>query len=161
MEKIKLYIFRHFEKILILIILLSIFAITYLVPYKIGFLYFFYLPIIAAGYSLGRRMAVLTAFLCILIVVVLLLLSPSSFFTADTENVYVIVSLIAWGSFLILTSAAIGYLYQEKEKKIKDLKAAYIGILEILSKYLESADKYTKGHSVRVSHLSEDMARIM
>jgi putative nucleotidyltransferase with HDIG domain len=161
MEKIKLYIFRHFEKILILIILLSIFAITYLVPYKIGFLNFFYLPIIAAGYSLGRRMAVLTAFLCILVIVVFLLLSPSSFFTADTEKIYVIVSLTAWGSFLILTSAAIGYLYEEKEKKIKDLKAAYIGILEILSKYLESADKYTKGHSVRVSHLSEDIARVM
>ncbi len=161
MEKIKLYIFRHFEKILILIILLSIFAITYLVPYKIGFLNFFYLPIIAAGYSLGRRMAVLTAFLCILVVVVFLLLSPSSFFTADTEKVYVIVSLTAWGSFLILTSAAIGYLYEEKEKKIKDLKAAYVGILEILSKYLESADKYTKGHSVRVSHLSEDIVRVM
>jgi putative nucleotidyltransferase with HDIG domain len=106
-------------------------------------------------------MAVLTAFLCILAVVVFLLISPSSFFTADTEKVYVIVSLTAWGSFLILTSAAIGYLYEEKEKKIKDLKAAYVGILEILSKYLESADKYTKGHSVRVSHLSEDIARAM
>jgi putative nucleotidyltransferase with HDIG domain len=90
-----------------------------------------------------------------------LLLSPSSFFTPDTEKVYILVSLTAWGSFLILTSAAIGHLYQEKEKKIKDLKAAYIGILEILSKYLESADKYTKGHSVRVSHLSEDIARVM
>jgi putative nucleotidyltransferase with HDIG domain len=161
MEKLKVYVFKHFEKILILTILLCIIAITYFVPYKIGFLNFFYLPIIAAGYSLGRRMAVLTAFLCILAVIVFLLLSPSSFFTADTENIYVIVSLTAWGSFLILTSAAIGYLYQEKEKKIKDLKAAYIGILEILSKYLESADKYTKGHSVRVSHLSEDIARIM
>jgi putative nucleotidyltransferase with HDIG domain len=161
MEKLKIYVFKHFEKILILTIILCIIAISYFVPYKIGFLNFFYLPIIAAGYSLGRRMAVLSAFLCILFVVVFLLISPSSFFTADTENVYVIVSLIAWGSFLILTSAAIGYLYQEKEKKIKDLRAAYVGILEILSKYLESADKYTKGHSVRVSHLSEDIARIM
>jgi len=161
MDKIKLYIFRHFEKILILTILISIFAITYLVPYKIGFLNFFYLPIIAAGYSLGRRTAVLTAFFCILVVIVFLLLSPSSFFTVDTEKIYVIVSLTAWGSFLILTSAAIGYLYQEKEKKIKDLKGAYIGILEILSKYLESADRYTKGHSVRVSHIADDIARIM
>lgn len=161
MEKLKVYVFKHFEKILILTILLCIIAITYFVPYKIGFLNFFYLPIIAAGYSLGRRMAVLTAFFCILVVVIFLLISPSSFFTVDTEKVYVVVSLTAWGSFMILTSAAIGYLYQEKEKKIKDLKAAYIGILEILSKYLESADKYTKGHSVRVSHLSEDIARVM
>ncbi len=36
-----------------------------------------------------------------------------------------------------------------------------MGILEILSKYLESADRYTQGHSVRVAHLSEDIARTM
>ena len=161
MEKIKSYFFRHFERILVLSILLIIVLINYFVPYKIGFLNFFYLPIIIAGYFLGRRMAVLTAFLCILVVIVFMLISSSSFFTADTDKTYILVSLIGWGSFLILTSAAMGYLYEEKEKRIKDLKAAYIGILEILSKYLESADRYTQGHSVRVSHLAEDIARLM
>ena len=72
-----------------------------------------------------------------------------------------IFSLTAWSSFLILTSAALGYLYEEKQKRILDLKSAYVGILEILSKYLESADKYTQGHSVRVSHMSEDIAGAM
>jgi len=161
MEKIKSYFFKHFEKILVLSILLIIVIINYFTPYKIGFLNFFYLPIIIAGYFLGRRMAVLTAFLCILVVVILILVFPSSFFTGDSEKTYVLVSLIGWGSFLILTSAAMGYLYEEKEKRIKDLKAAYIGILEILSKYLESADRYTQGHSVRVSHLAEDIARVL
>jgi len=161
MERAKLYFYKHFEKVLVLSILLIIVILNYFAPYKIGFLNFFYLPIIAAGYFLGRRMAVLTAFFCILIVTVLLILSPSSFFAADTEKIYVILGLTGWGSILILTSAAMGYLYEEKEKKLKDLKAAYIGILEILSKYLESADRYTQGHSVRVSHLAEDIARFM
>jgi len=161
MDKIKIYIFKHFEKILVFTILLGIIFINYLIPYKIGFLNFFYLPIIAAGYFLGKRMAVLTAFLCILVVVVFLLIFPSSFFTAGADKISIIVSLTAWGSFLILTSAAIGYLYEEREKKIRDLKAAYVGILEILTKYLESADKYTQGHSVRVAHLAEDIARVM
>lgn len=161
MEKIKEYFFKHFEKIIVLSILLGIVLINYFTPYKIGFLNFFYLPIIAAGYFLGQRMAVLTAVFCILIVAFFLLLFPSSFFTAGTNKTYIIVSLAAWSSFLILTSAAIGYLYEEKEKKINDLRAAYMGILEILSKYLESADRYTQGHSVRVAHLSEDIARTM
>ncbi|GAF81073.1 unnamed protein product [marine sediment metagenome] len=52
-------------------------------------------------------------------------------------------------------------MYEEKEKTIKELRSAYMGILEILSKYLESADRYTQGHSVRVAHLSEDIARTM
>jgi putative nucleotidyltransferase with HDIG domain len=135
--------------------------INYFTPYKIGFLNFFYLPIIAAGYFLGQRMAVLTAVLCIMIVAFFLLLFPSSFFTAGVNKTYIIVSLAAWSSFLILTSAAIGYLYEEKERKISDLRGAYMGILEILSKYLESADRYTQGHSVRVARLSEDIARTM
>jgi putative nucleotidyltransferase with HDIG domain len=161
MEKIKEYTFKHFEKIIVLSILIGIVLINYFTPYKMGFLNFFYLPIIAAGYFLGKRMAVLTAVFCILIVAFFLLLFPSSFFTAGTNKTYIIVSLVAWSSFLILTSAAIGYLYEEKEKKIKELKSAYMGILEILSKYLESADRYTQGHSVRVAHLSEDIARTM
>jgi putative nucleotidyltransferase with HDIG domain len=161
MEKIKEVFFKHFEKIIVASILLGIVLINYFTPYKIGFLNFFYLPIIAAGYFLGQRMAVLTSVFCILIVAFFLLLFPSSFFTAGTNKTYIIVSLAAWSSFLILTSAAIGYLYEEKERKIVDLRAAYMGILEILSKYLESADRYTQGHSVRVAHLSEDIARTM
>lgn len=161
MDKIKTYLFRHFEKIVVFSILLGIIIINYLVPYKIGFLNFFYLPIIIAGYSMGKRMAVLTAFLCILVVIVFLMLSPSTFFKAGVERIYIIVSLTAWSSLLILTSAVIGYLYEEKEKRIKDLKIAYVGILEVMSKYLESADRYTQGHSVRVAHLSEDIARVM
>jgi putative nucleotidyltransferase with HDIG domain len=160
-EKIKEYLFKHFEKIIVVSILLGIVLINYFTPYKIGFLNFFYLPIIAAGYFLGQRMAVLTAVFCILVVAFFLLLFPSSFFTAGTNKTYIIVSLVAWSSFLILTSAAIGYLYEEKERKIKELRSAYMGILEILSKYLESADRYTQGHSVRVAHLSEDIARTM
>jgi putative nucleotidyltransferase with HDIG domain len=161
MEKIKEYFFKHFEKIIVASVLLGIVLINYFTPYKMGFLNFFYLPIIAAGYFLGQRMAVLTAVFCILIVAFFLLLFPSSFFTAGINKTYIYVSLGAWSSFLILTSAAIGYLYEEKERKINDLRGAYMGILEILSKYLESADRYTQGHSVRVAHLSEDIARTM
>jgi len=161
MDKIKEFLLKHFEKIVVLLILLGIVLINYLASYKLAFLNFFYLPIIIAGYYLGKRMAVLCAFLCILVVVMFLVLYPSSFSMIETGKTYVIMSLIAWGSFLILTSAALGYLYEEKEKRIRDLKAAYVGILEILSKYLESAGRYTKGHSVRVAYLSEDIARGM
>jgi putative nucleotidyltransferase with HDIG domain len=161
MQKIKLLFLQHFEKILVLIILIAIVAMTYFVSYKIGFLNFFYLPIIIAGYYLGKRMAVLTAVFCISLVFLFVIVSPSSFFMVGLDKTSSIVSLIAWSSFLILTSAAMGYLYEEKEKRILDLKAAYIGVLEIMSKYLESADKYTKGHSVRVAHLSQDIAIAM
>ncbi|HXK60565.1 MAG TPA: HD domain-containing protein [Acidobacteriota bacterium] len=69
--------------------------------------------------------------------------------------------LSGWGGFLILTSVAVGSLYEIKERQLQDLKNAYIGVLEILSKYLESSDPYTKGHSVRVSELAAAIAEEM
>jgi putative nucleotidyltransferase with HDIG domain len=44
---------------------------------------------------------------------------------------------------------------------MEELQKAYIGILEILSKYIESKDGYTKGHSVRVSDYSKGIAIAM
>ncbi|MDI6784959.1 MAG: HD domain-containing protein [bacterium] len=161
MDKLKAFLSKHFEKILVASIFFGAVAINYFVPYKIGFLNFFYLPVIVAGYYLGKRFAVLTAILCALVVAWTALLFPQTFFADTGMKLYVIISLLAWGSFLILTSAAMGYLYEEKEKKIKELRQAYIGVIEILSKYLESSDRYTKGHSIRVAHLSEDIAHVM
>src|SRR4030066_78148 len=63
---------------------------------------------------------------------------------------------------IILMAAFIGtYLFEESERRMKDLKNAYIGVLEILSKYLESTDRYTKGHSVRVSELAMEIGIAM
>jgi putative nucleotidyltransferase with HDIG domain len=42
-----------------------------------------------------------------------------------------------------------------------ELRQAYVGVLEILSKYIESNDRYTMGHSIRVSHLAADTAEQM
>jgi putative nucleotidyltransferase with HDIG domain len=79
-----------------------------------------------------------------------------------TQNMLsLIITLISWGSFLILSSIIVGYLHEENDKKYHQLRAAYIGILEILSKYIESADKYTQGHSVRVSQYATDIAFAM
>ena len=161
MDSFKSYIFKNFEKILVIVVIIAIVMINYLSSYKIGFLNFFYLPVLSAGYFLGRRLGVLSAVLCVSLVILYMMLVPSAFFIEEVENIYVIVSILAWASFLILTSAAVGYLYEKNQKHMEELKAAYIGILEILSKYLESADEYTQGHSIRVAHLSSDISKLM
>jgi putative nucleotidyltransferase with HDIG domain len=68
---------------------------------------------------------------------------------------------LSWGGFLILASVAVGTLYERNEQRLKELKNAYIGVLEILSKYLESTDGYTKGHSVRVAELATEIGAAM
>ncbi|OGP73758.1 MAG: hypothetical protein A2V86_01275 [Deltaproteobacteria bacterium RBG_16_49_23] len=160
MEQAKDFILRHFEKILVVIILLASFIGTYLIEEKSIVLNFYYLPVLASGYFLGRRLGVLTAVFSILVVVISSLFFPNSFF-GNQDFLKSFAQISSWAGFLILASVAVGTLYEQNEHRIRDLKNAYIGILEILSKYLESTDRYTKGHSVRVSELAMEIGVAM
>jgi putative nucleotidyltransferase with HDIG domain len=160
-EKIKNFFLQHFEHILVLCIVALIVLITYFINFKLVFLNTFYLPIIVAGYFLGKRMAVLTAFFCITVVTLFVILKTDSFMVAEIGQFYLVLYLLIWSAFLILTSAALGFLYEETKRRIKDLQDAYIGVLEIMSKYLESADRYTQGHSVRVAKMAQEIAIAM
>jgi len=72
-----------------------------------------------------------------------------------------VAQLSSWSGFLILASVTVGTLYERNEQRVKELKNAYIGVLEILSKYLETTDRYTKGHSVRVAELATEIGMAM
>ena len=160
MERFKQYVFKNFEAILIFAVLWSAFLGTYFLDDPLIVLNFYYLPVLVASYFLGRRMGLLTAILSILLVLVCALLFPFRFFSQDTL-LQDISRLSSWGGFLILASVTVGSLYEKNEHRLQDLKNAYVGIVEILSKYLESTDKYTKGHSVRVSELAMEVAIAM
>ena len=162
MERLKQFLMRHFEQILVMIILIAAFVGTYFVEEESIVLNFYYLPVLVAGYFLGRRTGVLTAVLSILAVLLFVLISPHRFLgDGGRVSLQIIAKFSSWGGFLILASVTVGTLYEENERRLQDLKNAYIGILEILSKYLESTDPYTKGHSVRVSELAMETATIM
>jgi putative nucleotidyltransferase with HDIG domain len=160
MEQLKQFITHNFEKILVGVILVAAFAGTYFVEEKSVVLNFYYLPVLTAGYFLGRRMGILTAIFSILAVVISTLFVPQALLK-EHELLSSLVKLSSWGGFLILASIAVGTLYEQKEVRLRELKNAYIGVLEILSKYLESTDRYTKGHSVRVSELATEIAIAM
>jgi len=160
MERFKQYIFKNFEALIVLAILLSAFLGTYFLDEPSVVLNFYYLPVLVASYFLGRRMGLLTAIMSILFVFVCVLLFPSKFLTSNIL-LQDICRLSSWGGFLILASITVGSLYEMNGRRLQDLKNAYVGVVEILSKYLESTDRYTKGHSVRVSELAMDVAIAM
>jgi putative nucleotidyltransferase with HDIG domain len=160
MEQFKQFILRHFEKILVSVILMAAFVGTYFVEEKFIVLNFYYLPVLVAGYFLGRQMGVLTAVFSILAVLICILVFPQRFFNSK-EILKGVAQLSSWSGFLILASVTVGTLFEQNEQRLKELKNAYIGVLEILSKYLESTDRYTKGHSVRVSELATDIGIAM
>ncbi len=160
MEKLKEFLVRHFEKLLLMVLISAIVGTNYFVLQKLAFLNFYYLPVLVAGYFLGKKQAIVTGFLVICLVVFIAVLDPSSFLEVGS-TLRLFFNLIIWGGFLILSAYVVGTLYEEKEKKISELKKAYIGVIEILTKYLEASDRYTKGHSVRVADYSTEIGIAM
>lgn len=156
--RFKTFFLQRFELALIILIFIGILAIAFLVHYKLAFLNFFFLPVILSGYFLGKRQAVLTGIFCVLLVILYLIFS-NLFFGQDQEfNLDVLITLLAWGSFLILTGAIIGLVSEQRENKVKNLRRAYIGVLEIMLKYLEMADE-ERPRSLRVSLLAGKIAQ--
>ena len=71
---------RNLESIFVVLIALAVLAIFYLFPNnRAALLHFFYLPVLAAAYFLGKRKAILGATLCILFMVLIAYYYSSSF----------------------------------------------------------------------------------
>ncbi|MFZ2052888.1 MAG: hypothetical protein WAU81_01705 [Candidatus Aminicenantales bacterium] len=155
--KLRSFALKHFETTLILIVLFGIVAVAFLVHYKFAFLNFFFLPVILAGYYLGKKQAVLTASLCILLVALYHIFSRVLFRLLPPISLDEILNIVTWAGFLILTAAIIGIITEQREARMKSLQRAYTGVLEIILKYLEVADE-RKPRSVRVAHLAGKIA---
>ena len=162
MERLKLLVVQHFEKLLVTCLLFTVVVTHLFVVHKMVFLNVFFLPVLVAGFVLGRKGAILTSILSVALVVYVTVIYPQTFqyrgLATQSDNIDVILGLILWGGFLTLAGYIVGTLYEQKMKKVTELKRAYTGILEILTKYLESADRYTKGHSLRVADTSTDIS---
>ena len=158
MIKIKKFFFEHFELSLIILIFLGILAIAFLVTYKLSFLNFFFLPVILSGYFLGKRQAVLTGIFCVLLVILYLIFFNLIFGQRQGISLDQLITVLTWGGFLILTGAVIGQVSEQRESQIKGLRRAYVGVLEIMLKYLEMADE-ERPRSLRVTLLAGQIAR--
>ncbi len=174
------------ERVVILIILLALLLAHLFIVHKVAFLGFYYLPVLLAGYFCGKRTALLLAILTVFLVVLYSVVEPAkmspeiprlqdkiaNLSPGSPESQRVIndlgkerfklhFSLAAWGSFLILAAIASSLLYDQKQRKIDELRHAYVGLVEILTKYLELADRQSVGRSVRVAGLATAVARRM
>lgn len=161
MNAFKNLITRYFEPVLVAVIILILLFIDMFVVDKVIFLYFYFIPVLVAGYYIGKKGAVLSSIMTVLIVTLRLVISPETFSIRSKVDFDLVFQIVTWGSFLVLSSYVVGRLYEEKEARYRDLKQSYVGVIEILVKYIESVDRYTKGHSVRVADIAMDIARSM
>src|SRR5205823_12018973 len=61
-ERAKLFFFRNFERVFVLLLVFAMVGIHALVDQKFAFLSFYYLPMILAGFYGGRGFAVVAGF---------------------------------------------------------------------------------------------------
>ncbi len=156
-DRVKRALYEHFEQTLVVVLVASLLLINFVVDYKLAFLSFYYLPIIAAGFLLGRRSAVWAAVLTVLLV---------TFFQAVTGlggaagiSEMTLTFLVPWGGFLILTGYSVGTLSEQHTERADDVKRTYFALLELLTFHLDSADRYRRGHSYRVAERSVAIGR--
>jgi adenylate cyclase len=117
-DRAKRYLVENFENIFVLATLLSTAVVNYLVPTKLAFLNFYFLPIILAGYYLGRRRAVLGALFCALMMTIYVVLFPEAFrITGTSYDVYTYIAV--WGGFLILAGAVVGRLQEKLADEVR------------------------------------------
>lgn len=152
---------KHMEKVIVISVLLGSVLGVFLIDEKAVLLNFYYIPVLVAGYFLGKKHAVLAAIFCVLAVIFYAVLYPEIFANDQKTLVRMFSLLSAWGGFLVLVAIISSYLYELNQQRIRDLREAYVGVLEILTKYLEDKDTVTKGHSLRVAEMARDTARAM
>ena len=158
-RKLREAVSRHYEGFVLIVVLAGILAIAFLVRYRFSFLNFFFLPVILAGVSLGKKKAVLLATLSVLLVVLYLVFQERVFGGRSELSFDEVVNLVAWGGFLILTGGVLGSAAEQKERKLRDMKRAYTGVLSVLLKYLEVADE-AETRSVRIARRAGRLAEL-
>jgi putative nucleotidyltransferase with HDIG domain len=150
---------RHFDATLVLLLMASLLFINFFVVHKFAFLLFYFLPVLAAGFYLGARHAVSAALLIAGFVTYLTLARGVDQDAAAAG--FGFWNLLVWAGFLILAGAMVGRLQEKNRAQMGQIRDAYVGIIQILTKYLESADVYTMSHSERVANVSVILARHM
>ncbi|HYK83328.1 MAG TPA: HD domain-containing phosphohydrolase [Gemmatimonadales bacterium] len=157
LERAKLFFFRYFERIFVLLLVFAFVGIHAVVEQKFAFLSFYYLPMILAGFYGGRRFAVMAG-----VFVVSLVLFYQYVQGMDMQPGFygdALLTLVPWGGFLILTGYVVGGLAEQREARLAEIKNAYLATLELLTYHIESTERHQLGHSNRVADVAVAIAR--
>ena len=148
------------ELILIFIALATACLFYMMQGYKMVVLYLFYLPIVLSGFCLGRHHAGLLAVFCVMLASVLAFADWAGLAT-NTSPLVLGLTISVWASTLGLTAILVGTLSDDRAAKTKELHEAYVGVVEVLARYLQSANPHLKDRSVRVAEVSQMVAAKM
>jgi HD-GYP domain-containing protein (c-di-GMP phosphodiesterase class II) len=120
----------------------------------------FFLPVVLAGFFLGRYRAGILALFCVLCASVATILRLNDV-TMGASPLVIAMAVAVWGAVLGLAALLVGTLSDDRTSKLKELHEAYVGVVQVLSHYLQSANPGLRAQSTRVAELSQDLAAEM
>lgn len=151
---------RLFEVLLVLITAALACVMYFTAGAKIVVLNLFFLPVVLAGFFMGRYRAGALALLAVIFATIVSVLDLKSF-GSFASPVTVALAITLWGAVLGLTSLLVGTLCDERDAKSLEAHEAHVGVVEVLSRYLQSANPNLESRAKQVAKLSEDVARNM
>jgi hypothetical protein len=120
----------------------------------------FFLPVVLAGFFLGRYRAGTMALFSVLCASVATSLRLGDL-TQGSSPLVIAMAVAVWGAVLGLAALLVGTLSDDRASKLKELHEAYVGVVQVLSQYLQSANPGLREQAARVAELSQDLAAEM
>jgi hypothetical protein len=157
LETAKLFFIRHFERLLVLVLLAATLLIHYVVDQKLAFLSFYYLPAILAGFYAGHRFAVFTGLFTVALVFFFQAIDGLE--SLPGLHAGALLTLVPWAGFLILTGYVVGWLAEQRAARLEEVKNAYLATLELLTFHIETTEGNQQGHSHRVAEIAVSLGR--
>lgn len=152
------------QRIVEIFLVLITVAITCLLYQSVGHkmivLNLFYLPVVLAGFFLGRYRAGVLALLSV-VGATIVIVSNMQGFASVASPVIVGLSITVWGSVLGLTALLVGTLCDDRTAKALEAREAHVGVVEVLARYLQNANPKLQSRALRISAMSEAVAKRM
>ena len=152
---------RRVLEIALILVCIGLACLLYVMQgYKMVILNLFFLPVVLGAFFLGRyRAGVLALFSAVSASLVVVLTLPS--IITVSSPLVIALAVIVWAASLGLTAMLVGTLSDDRATKVKELHEAYVGVIEVLAQYLQSAHPRLKNQSIRVAELSQRVAATM
>lgn len=158
------FLHKNAELSFIVIVLIVLVVVFHWVPneVKIAFLNFFYIPVLAAGFLMGARRAVLSAVLCALVVVIYYLwvwsggalATPAGILALPSivfQNKETVLQVVIWAGFLVIVGGSFGHV----NERVMD---SFVSVKQ-LQKELENQARELRDLNTALQNSSKDLQR--
>ena len=149
---------EHFLEVMLTVTVLGCSIVLTLLPAaKVAVLNLYFLPIVLAGFFLGRYRAGALALLSA-ITAAMLISGDVNGFSTSSSPVTASLTITVWAAVLGLTAIVVGSLKDDLIDKASQAREAQGGVVEILSRYLQSVNPQLEHRTQRVARLCEQVA---